>query len=151
MKGLLLAIALLMISGLKFVSQAQPDAQAGNPVVVDSSLQIADLIVKSKVPVLVDFWAAWCGPCRMLNPIIKELEKEFKGKVLFVKVNVDIHKSLSSYFGINGIPAVFIVKDKVVVKSLPGLQPKAAYTAALNEVLSVPDSSSVPSTAKPAQ
>ncbi len=131
----------VLISILFFSVQAQP---ALTPSVVDSSQQIADKIVNSKVPVLIDFWAAWCAPCRMLNPIISELEKEYKGKVLFMKVNVDIHKSIASYFGISGIPAVFIVNDKTVVKSLPGLQHKSAYKAALDEVLTSPPASEKP-------
>ena len=101
----------------------------------DSSQQIADMIVNSKIPVLVDFWAAWCGPCKMLNPIIKQLEKDYDKKVLFLKVNVDIHRSIAAYFNITSIPAVFIIKDKTVVKMLPGLQPREVYVNALNEIL----------------
>jgi thioredoxin 1 len=102
---------------------------------VDSSQQIADIIVNSKIPVMIDFWAVWCGPCRMLNPTIKELEKEYDKKILFLKVNVDIHRSIAAYFNVSGIPAVFIIKDKNVVNMLQGLQPKEMYVNALNEVL----------------
>lgn len=105
------------------------------PAIIDSSQLIADKIVNSKTPVLVDFWAPWCGPCKMLNPIIKELEKEYDQKVVFIKVNVDIHKAIAAYFGITAIPAVFIIKDKAVVKMLPGLQNKDSYKEALDEVL----------------
>jgi thioredoxin 1 len=103
--------------------------------IVDSSQQIADIIVKSRIPVFIDFWAVWCGPCKLLNPIIEELEKEFKGKALFLKVNVDIHKGIANYFQVNAIPAVFIVNDKTVVKMFPGLQRKETYTAALNDII----------------
>jgi thioredoxin 1 len=104
----------------------------------DSSQAIADRIIQSEVPVLVDFWAAWCGPCRMLNPVIQDLEKMYRGKVLFVKVNVDIHRALSTYFGISSIPAVFIINRKNVVQALPGVQPKERYTTALDAVLKAP-------------
>ncbi len=121
--------------------------------IVDSSQQIADIIVKSRLPVFIDFWAVWCGPCKLLNPIVEELEKEFKGRVLFLKVNVDIHKAIAGYFQVNAIPAIFIVNDKTVVKVIPGLQPKSVYTAALNEILaknasSKPDSLSDVKSAK---
>lgn len=101
----------------------------------DSSQAIADQIVASKTPVLVDFWASWCAPCRMLKPIINDLEKKYTGKVLFIKVNIDIHKALSSYFGVSSIPAVFIINNKTVVQSLPGVQPKEMYIKALDTVL----------------
>lgn len=139
MKCLLLNLSVLLISGLFINLQAQPlSAGTGNQSVVDSSQLIADQIIKSKVPVLVDFWAPWCAPCRMLNPIIKDLEKEFAGKVLFMKVNVDIHRSIAAYFGVNSIPAVFIVNNKIVVESIPGLQPKEVYADALKEILAGP-------------
>jgi len=122
-------LATILISGLSF-GQAQIPA--------DSSQVIADRIVKSEIPVLVDFWAAWCGPCKMLNPIIAQLAKQYKGKVDFVKVNVDIHKSIARYFGVSSIPAVFLIKDKTVVRALPGLQPKTVYQSAIEEVLKIP-------------
>lgn len=111
---------------------------------VDSSQQIADRIISSKKPVFIDFWAVWCGPCKLLNPIVKELEKEYKGRVEFIKVNVDIHRSLAQYFGVNSIPAVFIVKDKAVVNGLLGLRLKSDYVLALNQALAVPAKSPVP-------
>ena len=104
----------------------------------DSSQAIADRIVKSEIPVLVDFWASWCMPCRMLNPIIEELEKEYKNRVLFIKVNVDVHRALSAYFKVTSIPAVFIIHKKSVVQAFPGVQPKERYIAALDTMLKTP-------------
>jgi len=102
---------------------------------VDSSQQIADRIVNSEIPVVIDFWASWCMPCKILNPIIKKLGSKYAGRIEVIKVNVDVHRSIASYFGISGIPAVFIVDNKRVVKALPGLQPKEKYEQAIEEVL----------------
>lgn len=107
----------------------------------DSSQAIADRIVESQIPVLVDFWAPWCAPCRMLNPIIHELEKKYNGKILFIKVNIDIHKALSAYFGVSSIPAIFIIKNKTVIQALPGVQPKETYISAIDNVLKVDSTS----------
>ncbi len=139
-----LPLIFLLIFGILGSASFGEDAVSGNKeeasqkkstVITDSSQQIADVIVNSKIPVLVDFWAAWCGPCKLLNPIIKQLEKDYDKKVLFLKVNVDVHRSISAYFSVNAIPAVFIIKDKTVVKMIPGLQPKETYAQALNDVL----------------
>jgi thioredoxin 1 len=105
----------------------------------DSSQVIADRIVQSVVPVLVDFWAPWCGPCRMLSPVIEELKKEYSGKIAVIKVNVDIHRNLAAYFKISAIPAVFFIKDKTVVAYLPGLQQKESYKKAIEKMLHDPE------------
>jgi thioredoxin 1 len=116
---------------------------------VDSSQAIADRIVRSEVPVLVEFWAAWCMPCRMLNPILEEVEEHYGKKILFIKVNVDVHRALSAYFGVNSIPAVFIINRKNVVRAFSGVQPKEWYIAALDAVLRAPPPSSEPPPASP--
>jgi thioredoxin 1 len=126
-------LSLFLLPMLYVVTHAQPLLPPE-----DSSQAIADRIVSSKKPVLVDFWAAWCGPCRILNPIIADLEKKYHSRVLFIKVNVDQHRALSAYFSVSSIPAVFIINNKNVVQALAGVQPKARYIAALDAVLSAP-------------
>jgi thioredoxin 1 len=139
MRGFIFLLSIVFLCSLIYAEETQikpplkPPGSAAQ--IVDSSQQIADIIVKSKIPVFVDFWAVWCGPCKLLNPIVAELEKEYQGKVLFLKVNVDIHRSIANYFQVNAIPVVFIIKDKTVVKMFPGLQMKETYTAALNDVI----------------
>ena len=105
------------------------------PAVVDSSQEIAQHIVDSEIPVLLDFWASWCKPCHMLDPVIKKIGKKYKGQIEVIKVNVDIHRGLAAYFKIQSIPSVFIVNEKTVVKFLPGVQPEEAYITAVDEVL----------------
>jgi thioredoxin 1 len=111
----------------------------GQPMLpqTDSSQAIADRIVKSEVPVVVDFWASWCMPCRMLNPIIKDVKKKYGDKIQVIKVNVDVHRALSAYFKVTSIPMVFIINEKTVVQALPGVQPKTTYFAAIDSVLKV--------------
>jgi thioredoxin 1 len=112
-------------------------------MVPDSSQQIADRIVQSKLPVVVDFWAAWCAPCRMINPIIARLEKAYKGRVMFMKVNIDYNRQFASYLGVQGIPAVFFIKDKAVRQVLVGVRPETDYRKAIKEVLAVPSAAKV--------
>jgi thioredoxin 1 len=92
-------------------------------------------VVGSDRPVLVDFWAPWCGPCKMIGPIVEELAMEYDGKIKVGKVNVDDNQQLASQFGIRGIPTVMIFKDGNVVHSFVGLRSKEDLAEALNEAL----------------
>ena len=81
---------------------------------------------QSKIPVVVDFWAEWCGPCKMIGPSLEELSKEYAGKVKIVKVNVDENPNSPAQMGVRGIPALFLFKNGQVVSNKTGAAPKAA-------------------------
>jgi thioredoxin 1 len=129
--GFFLVLCALTISAF---GQYGPGGGDG-PMPFDSSDIIADRIVKSSVPVVLDFWAAWCRPCRMLAPIIEDLKKKYAGRIKVIKIDIEAHRRIAAYFRITSIPAVFIIKDKAVVQYLPGLQDKSAYEQAVKEVL----------------
>jgi thioredoxin 1 len=90
----------------------------------------ADVLTSSK-PVLVDFWAEWCGPCRMVSPIVDQIGEEHGAKLDVVKLNVDNEPSIAMKYGITGIPALLVFKDGEVVKTIVGAKPKAALEADL--------------------
>ena len=81
---------------------------------------------KSEVPVVVDFWAEWCGPCKQIGPVLEELSSEMAGKVKIAKVDVDSNPSIAATIGVRGIPALFIFKDGEIVSNRAGAAPKAA-------------------------
>lgn len=92
------------------------------------------LVEKDPAPILVDFWAEWCMPCRALAPVIDELSHEFQGKVRFGKVNVDENREIPSKFGIRGIPTLILFQDGKKVNELVGNQPKEKIRAMLNSL-----------------
>ncbi len=89
-------------------------------------------VLKSEVPVLVDFWAPWCGPCKMIGPIIEEMASELGDDVKIGKVNVDNNQELAGQFGVRGIPTIMVFKGGEVIESFVGLRPKEDLVNALN-------------------
>ncbi|HZJ18076.1 MAG TPA: thioredoxin [Patescibacteria group bacterium] len=92
-------------------------------------------VLKAKTPVLVDFWAEWCMPCRVIAPVIEELAKEYEGKVKVGKLNVDENGNTAQSFGIMSIPSIYIFKDGKPVKTMVGAQSKDNFKKAIDEVL----------------
>ena len=95
--------------------------------VTDASFE-AD-VVKSDIPVLVDFWAEWCGPCRMIAPVLEDLAKEYAGKIKIVKVNVDENSVSAATYGVRGIPTLLLFKNGQVVDTKVGALPKGQIAA----------------------
>lgn len=95
----------------------------------------ADEVEKSDVPVLIDFWAVWCGPCRMIAPIVEELAGEYQGKAKIGKVDVDNNPMIAGKFGIRSIPTLLIFKGGQVVDQIVGAVPKGSIVDKLNSHL----------------
>ncbi len=102
-------------------------------IVTDQSFSTE--VLKSPLPVLVDFWAPWCGPCKMIGPIVEELAKEYEGKLKVAKMNVDENTQVPGQYGIMSIPTLYFFKNGEVVKSLVGAQSKDMFKRAIDEVL----------------
>ena len=92
-------------------------------------------VLKSDLPVLVDFWAEWCGPCKMIAPIVEEIAGDYAGKVKVGKVNVDFNNQVAMQYGIRGIPALLVFKGGAVANQIVGAVPKNNITEILDEVI----------------
>lgn len=94
-----------------------------------------DHVLNSDQPVLVDFWAEWCGPCKALGPVLDELSNEVSGKAKIVKLNVDESRELAAKYGVRGIPTMIFFKNGQIVSTLVGNQPKDVILKSINQVL----------------
>jgi thioredoxin 1 len=86
-----------------------------------------EVVLQSDKPVMVDFWAAWCGPCRMVAPIMDQLTSEYEGKAVITKVDVDANQEFAAKYGVRNIPTVLVFKGGEVVEKQVGVAPKATY------------------------
>jgi thioredoxin 1 len=106
---------------------------AGNGIVEVTDANFDADVLKSDTPVLVDFWATWCGPCRAIAPIVEELAKEYHGKVKVGKMDVDANSSTPMRYKVTGIPTLLVFKGGQVVEQIVGYRPKDAIAQALDK------------------
>lgn len=92
-------------------------------------------VINSNIPVLVDFWAPWCGPCRMIAPIVEEISEEYNGRIKVVKINTDENPNTASDYQISAIPTLLFFKNGKVVKELVGVMPKEEIKKVIDDIL----------------
>jgi len=106
----------------------------GKPVAVDDS-NFDQIVLQAETPVLVDFWAAWCGPCRMVAPVVDELAEEYEGRITFTNLDVDQNPKTASKYGIMSIPTLLVFNNGSPITNIVGFRPKAELKQRLDAVL----------------
>lgn len=104
------------------------------PITVNQA-NFKQVVLEAKLPVLVDFWAEWCGPCRAVAPVVEELSREYSGKIDFAKINVDENATLASQYGIMSIPTLIVFKKGKPAEQVIGFRPKAELKKLLDNHL----------------
>ncbi len=108
---------------------------ASNDLVILQDATFDKEVLKSDVPVLVDFWAVWCGPCKAIAPAVEELAKQYKGKVKVAKMDVDEHQQVPQQYGIRSIPTLLLFKGGRVVDTIVGAVPKTKLEDSIKKVI----------------
>jgi len=111
-----------------------------NETRIDAPIHVSDAnfdraVLKSPLPVVVDFWAPWCGPCRMVGPVLEKLAGDYAGQLLVAKVNVDDEREKAGLYGVQGIPTLLFVKDGQIVDTVVGFRPEAVLREKVEAML----------------
>jgi thioredoxin 1 len=130
------------VSSLTTKDDPMTDPVTPNTPVLDKPVAVTDAtfeqeVIDSDLPVLVDFWAAWCGPCRMVAPILDKLAKEYAGQIKVAKVDVDANPGLSQAFRIQSIPNLMVVKNRTIVFNQPGALPEAPLRELVKQAIAL--------------
>ena len=107
---------------------------AAENIITATESNFTEEVLKSNTPVLVDFWAEWCGPCRMIAPVLDELATEYDGKVKIAKVNIDEHQNLAMQYKVTSIPTLLLIKDGQVMEQMVGAKSKRDLKASIDRV-----------------
>jgi thioredoxin 1 len=119
----------------KFTPFNRNNLKTNNMALEITDANFEELVLKADKPVIVDFWAEWCGPCRMIGPVIEEMATEYEGKAIIGKVNVDENPGVSAQFGVRNIPTILFVKGGEVADKSVGAVPKAQLVSKLEALM----------------